>query len=164
MYIAVGLFLIVGLMQIVSKEILHSRSYSDSFMHNLVKQNTGIHELQEFKRAYKIDESKNIFTPANSEVAYYLENRTIWDYRLFFISEAEISRYLKLYNVEYLIIPNSYLNAFIYVNGNQELNDSSNWINTSIPNNSNFKTFLNDSSKVSKIRKYEVFTVYRINQ
>jgi hypothetical protein len=149
---------------ITFSEIQHSHQYKNSFIHNLQPEGSGVSELGKVNQMLIKDSNQNIFTPANSEVSYYLDRRTIWDYRLFFVDEATLRKYLKAYDVSIIIVPNNYLNPSIYsfIKSQEVENTKANWQGQSIPVDSNFYKFINNNDKVELAQQFNAFRVYKV--
>lgn len=156
-------FLIISLIDITYEELIHSWAYKHSIAHNLMPQNAGVMELNRLQTSLTIAPDETIFTHANSEVSYYLNRRTVWDYRLLFVPEERIDKYLDAYNVKYFILPNYLLKDTVYsvhANGPVE-NIMKNWEGTSIPLDSPFYRYLTNQSKVEALDALVSVRVYR---
>ena len=154
------LFIFLGMTY--ASEIEHVTQYKNSYHHDIYKNDAGIAELISFSKEYDIPEEKNIFSPNQLEVPFYLDRPIIWDYRLFFISEEDILRYFPNYNVSYLIISNYMLDDTVWspVYKSKIQNTKENWIGTSIPIDSDFYRLLKTSPHFRFIKKYKAFSVY----
>ncbi len=160
------IFLIIfafSLSTILNTELQHSKLYKNSLVHNLLPEGQGIWELKKIEGSFPNDKNKTIFTPANSEISYYWGNLTAWDNRLLFIPKGEIDKYLDLYNVSLIVIPNYLRYKEVYDIKNRQfvLNTVSNWQGNTIPTDSGFISYLNDEGEVNKILESQSFKVYK---
>ncbi len=159
--------LMVSLTTFIYSEMATARRYKYSLVHNLMPEDQGFIELVKAKPIINTATKNVIFTPANSEVSWYLDKMTAWDYRLLFISEKSIVKYLDLYNVKQLILPNYLTNENIY---NYKLkadvpNTKKYWQGTSIPLDSDFYKYINDKKMVTTVGNFNSFTIYeRLNK
>ena len=154
------LFIFLGMTY--ASEIEHVTQYKDSYHHEIYKNDAGIAELISFSKEYDLPKEKNIFSPNQLEVPFYLDRPIIWDYRLFYIAKGDILHHFPNYNVSYLIISNYMLDDTVWTpaHKNKVQNTKENWTGNSIPIDSDFYQLLNDGSHFRIIRKYDAFTVY----
>ena len=155
--------LVVSLILVNVSEIKDIESYKISLHHNVLSEG-GIIELAALQNELNLNipSDRNIFTPVHSEVSYYLNCPTIWDYRIFFINKNEVLYYFPYYNVTYLIIPNTMIKDQIYHNGymKEVQNTKENWTGNSIPVDSGFYKLLEEGTHFKIIKQYKAFTVY----
>lgn len=156
-------FVSMTLFTMTGDALFHSYRYRNSLTHNLMPEGAGVSELESISKQYKCSSSENVFTNANSEIAYYLNCRGVWDNRLFFIPENEIEKYLDIYNVRLLILPNYLVKENTYsakTNSNVD-NLLANWEGSTIPLDSPFYRYLNSQNNVEKVKEFISFTIYR---
>lgn len=153
--------LVISLSLISVSELKHSYQYKYSLSHNIMSKGNGLAELP--KAIPYIDDSHaSIYTSANSEVSYYLNRRTVWDPRLFFIPESQIDIYLDLYEVDLILLPKYLFRSHIYDYKTEKelVNSVFSWQGNSIPLDSGFYKYLN-SDRVTHVGEYNTFYLYR---
>ena len=122
-----------------------------------------ISTLKEIRTEFPEIIGKTIFVP-HSEPIYYLNADTVWDWRLFLVSEEEkIMNYLRSKNVSYLIIPAYSLSPYASDGLKQVENTVQNLANSKvIPTGTVFYDMLIKEDYFPKLKEYGRFTLYRI--
>jgi hypothetical protein len=161
--LAIYLSLLLVLVLIAISEINHSHLYEDSLRHNYLPKGQGVAELEQIKKSQIVSLNKTIFTPATSDVAYYMDRQTVWDYRLFFIKESDVPKYLNQYHVSEIVIPKFFITSSIISldDGTKVPNTRDNWAGYSIPLDSGFYKYLRDTKDVKVVQDFKSFTLYR---
>jgi 4-amino-4-deoxy-L-arabinose transferase-like glycosyltransferase len=155
-------FFAASLLLVNISEVNHSRSYHYSIAHNLTPVGTGLVELKRFYPKSSSMPPGNVFTFANSEVGYYLNRKTVWDSRLFFVTKKEVPIYLDAYNVKLIVLPRYLVTPTTYnfILKNDKPNTKKYWGGNSVPLDSGFFAYIQDQTKARLVQNSPALLIY----
>ena len=149
---------------VVYSQVILLDKYQNSYGHNIISENgAGLKELSKVGHDLPDIQNSTIFTPS-SEPQYYLESKTIWDWRLFLVdSKEDIFSYLNKNNIKYLIIPKYSIRPTIWNGTKMVENNIENYSNSYvIPLDSIFYSVITNEAYFSKFADYKGFDVFEI--